>query len=137
MTTVLAHLTIKEGKEGQFEEISRGVYSETHANEPKMKRYEYFRGTEPRTYYVLLSFKDFNAFMTHQVADYHHNIGPGLNECVESIRLEYLDPINGAAPLTSCETHGRMMPDASDLWNDYVDRHSETTPSWWTTRRNS
>jgi quinol monooxygenase YgiN len=135
MTTILAHVLVKEGKEADFEALGRMLYAETHANEPRCRRYEYWRGNAPRTYYVLLSFDDFDGFMTHQVADYHDAAGPALGECFEAFRLEYLDPIEGASPLAPGQTSAPVPEGASDLWRGYVERHSEATPSWWASRR--
>jgi len=135
MSTLLAKAKLKEGYEGFFEEIAQTVFKSTHENESGVVRYEYFRGSDDRTYYVLLSFKDFNAFMIHQVADYHHNAD--FSDCFEDFRLEWLDPISGASPLAPSQTAGKIDEERGQLWNEYVNNHSEDAPDWWTPLRDS
>ena len=133
MSTLLAKAKLKPEFEDFFEDIARKVFRSTHDNESAVVRYEYYRGTDERTYYVLLSFENFDGFMTHQVADYHHNVD--FMDCFEELRLEWLDPINGASPLVESETEGAVDPSNDDLWNNYVKNHSETTPKWWLSLR--
>lgn len=133
MATLLAHVTVKEGMEDHWEEIARTVFKATHENEPACRRYEYWRGSADRTYYVLLAFDDFDGFMTHQVADYHHNAGFG--DCFEAFTLEWVDPIQDASELGPSVTSGEEHPDGGELWNMYVRNHSAPTPGWWATRR--
>lgn len=133
MSTLLAHVTVKEGMEEHWESIARTVVPATHENEQNVVRYEYWRGSAPRTYYVLLSFESFDGFMEHQVADYHHNAGFG--DCFEDFKLEWVDPITGASPLKPSVTAGEERPDKDDVWNTYVRNHSETAPQWWSAMR--
>ena len=133
MSTLLAKAKLKPEFDDFFENIARKVFRSTHDNEPAVVRYEYFRGTDERTYYVLLSFENFDGFMTHQVADYHHNVD--FMDCFEEFRLEWLAPVNGASPLVESETEGTVDPSSDDLWNNYVKNHSETTPKWWLSLR--
>ena len=133
MSTLLAKAKLKPEFEDFFENIARKVFRSTHDNEPAVVRYEYFRGTDERTYYVLLSFENFDGFMKHQVADYHHNVD--FMDCFEEFRLEWLDPLNGASRLVESETEGAVDPSNDDLWNNYVKNHSETTPKWWLSLR--
>lgn len=129
MATLLAHVLVKEGMEDHWEGIAQTVFAATHEHETGVNRYEYWRGSDPRQYYVLLSFDSFDDFMVHQVADYHHNAGFG--DCFEAFRLEWIDPVDGAAPIPRSVTAGEEQPDKGELWNMYVKNHSEPTPSWW------
>ncbi|MGI9623797.1 MAG: putative quinol monooxygenase [Acidimicrobiales bacterium] len=133
MATLLAHVQVIEGMEDHWEEIARTVFAATHENEPACRSYEYWRGSAPGSYYVLLSFDDFDGFMTHQVADYHHNAGFG--DCFAGFKLEFIDPVDGASELPRTATSGAHQPDKGELWNEYVDKHSEETPSWWAKMR--
>ena len=133
MSTLLAHVTIKAGLEEHWESIAKRVFLSTHENEKGCNRYEYWRGSEDRTYYVLLSFESFDDFMTHQVADYHHNTD--FRDCFESFKLEWVDPISGASPLQESITSGIIDDDKDDLWNQYVKNHSNETPNWWLKQR--
>ncbi len=135
MSTLLAKAKLKPQFEDFFEDIARVVFQATHDNESAMVRYEYFRGTDDRTYYVLLSFENFEGFMEHQVADYHHNVD--FMDCFEEFRLEWVDPIEGASPLVQSETQGTLDDSRDDRWNQYVENHSEVTPKWWLSQRAS
>ncbi len=133
MSTLLAHVKIKQGLEDHWEEIAKRVFAATHENEDGCVRYEYWRGSAPRTYYVLLSFQSFDDFMIHQVADYHHNTD--FRDCFEDFKLEWVDPIESASPLKQSETSGKEKADESDLWNTYVRNHSNKVPEWWINQR--
>ncbi len=63
MTTIIAHITIKEGSEAQFESIMQDMVARTLTEETGVLRYEYFKGQTPNFYYCLLSFKDKWAFL--------------------------------------------------------------------------
>ncbi len=119
--------------EEHWEGIARTVFAATHEHEEGVTRYEYWRGTDPRQYYVLLSFRSFDDFMVHQVADYHHHAPFG--DCFEEFRLEWVDPVDEAAPLPRTVTSGDERADGGELWNGYVRRHSEATPAWWESLR--
>lgn len=129
MTTLLAKAIVKPGMENQWEELARAVFPPTHEHEDGCKHYEYWRGSDPRTYYVLLAFDDFDAFMSHQVADHHHD--QGFANYFDEFTLEFVDPIQGASTLGPSETGGQERPDATEVWNTYVRNHSKPTPEWW------
>jgi len=74
VATILAHITVKPGAEARFEEISRDLYRASHAGEQGLLRYEYWRGSEPSTYYTLLAFTDFAAFIAHQTSEHHEAV---------------------------------------------------------------
>ena len=134
VSTLLAHVKIKHGLEDHWEGIAQRVFSATHDNEDGCVRYEYWRGFEPRTYYVLLSFQSFDDFMIHQVADYHHNTD--FRDCFEDFNLEWVDPIEDASPLINSETSGETKEDKGEVWNNYVRNHSSEIPEWWLEHRN-
>lgn len=134
MATLLAHITVKPGSEDDFEEIARTLYERTHSDEPDVRRYEYWRGAEPRTYYTLLSFDDHRAFIDHQVSDHHETASPAIGRAVESLRLEWVDPIADASPLTPTEM--QPAPDgASDLVTTYTGRFAAEVADWWLAQR--
>ena len=91
MATILAHIKVAAGNEREFEAVIRPLYEATHRLEPDCRRYEYWRGAEPGTYYCLLSFRDFRAFMTHQASEHHEAPDfPRLIELGNILRLEQL-----------------------------------------------
>ncbi len=134
MATLLAHITVKPGSEQQFEEIARTLYERTHADERDVRRYEYWRGADPRTYYTLLSFDDHRAFIEHQVSDHHEAASPAIGAAVESLRLEWVDPLADASPLTATEM--QSAPDGADeLTVAYTDRFAAEVADWWLAQR--
>lgn len=130
MATILAHLKVREGAERAFEDISRDLYRASHAGEDGLLRYEYWRGSEPRTYYTLLSFVDFAAFIAHQTSDHHEAASPRLGAVLEGIRLEWVDPIDGASPLPA--TNAQDLSQAADaLTRVYAERFAARVAPWW------
>ncbi len=134
MATILAHIKIREGKEADFEQIARDLYADSHANETGLLRYEYWRGAEPRTYYTLLSFEDHRTFIVHQTSDHHEDASPGIGAAVESIRLEWVDPIADASPLPPTE-HQDALPDTDELTKKYTESYAAAVANWWASRR--
>jgi len=132
MATLLVHITIKPGKEREFEEIARGMYRATHADETGVRRYEYWRGAEERTYYTLESFDDYAGFLRHQASDHHE--APDFGAVIESIRLEWVDPVGGAAPLVPTVAQ-EPPPDASERMRQYAVRQALEVQPWWSALR--
>jgi quinol monooxygenase YgiN len=134
MATLLAHITVKPGSEERFEEIARELYERTHAEETGVLRYEYWRGSNPRTYYTLLSFDDHRTFIVHQTSDHHEEASPKIGESVESLRLEWVDPISDASPLPV--TAAQDAPDdADELTRTYSERFAAQVADWWLDQR--
>ena len=132
MATILAHIKIFAGKEQEFENIIRPLYEASHRIENKLRRYEYWRGTEPGHYYCLLSFDDFVGFMEHQSSDHHES--PDFPALLENIRLEWLDPVAGASDLTPTEPQD-LPADANDLMKEYAKHYSVEVQDWWRSLR--
>jgi quinol monooxygenase YgiN len=130
MATILAHLKVRTGAEAQFEAIARDLFRDTHALEAGVLRYEYWRGSEPGTYYTLLSFPDFASFIVHQTSDHHETASPRLGSVLEGLRLEWLDPVPDASPLPATQPGG-IAADADDLSRTYAQRFAVQMASWW------
>ena len=128
MATFLAHIKIFEGKEAEFEEVSRTMYEATHRAEPHCRRYEFWRGAEPRSYYCLESFDDFLAFMNHQTSDHHE--APDFGSLLETIELEWLDPVQGASDLVPTEAQ-ELPADAGDFTRSKTAGHTVVMQAWW------
>ena len=134
MATLLAHITVKPGSEERFEGIARELYERTHADEEGVLRYEYWRGSDPRTYYTLLSFDDHRTFIGHQTSDHHERASPAIGETVEALRLEWVDPVADASPLPPTIAQG--APDGADeLTVAYTERFAAEVADWWLTQR--
>ncbi len=130
MATLLAHIRVVEGAESRFESIARELFSATHATESTVRRYEYWRAAEPRCYYTLLAFDDFRAFIEHQTSDHHESASPRIGQVVESIRLEWLDPVQGASDLAP--TDGQQpLAEADELTRRYSSRFAAQIAPWW------
>jgi quinol monooxygenase YgiN len=130
MATILAHITVRPGAERHFEAVAREIYSATHRHETGVLRYEYWRGAEPRTYYTLLSFPDFNGFLAHQTSPHHESASPDFGQIFESLRLEWVDPIEGASPLPPTNMQP-LRADANELWTRYHSHYAAQVASWW------
>jgi quinol monooxygenase YgiN len=116
--------------EARFERVVAGLYRETHDIERAVRRYEYFRGADPATYYCLLSFDDYHGFLTHQSSDHHEAAGPELGELTEEMRLEWIDPLQQASPLAP--TDPQPLPtDASPVAARYHERFDPVGETWW------
>lgn len=130
MATLLAHITVRPGAEVDFEALARTLHEQTHATETGVLRYEYWRGADERSYYTLLSFADHRAFIAHQTSEHHESASPELGRMIESLRLEWLDPIDGASTLPLTEM--QEAPDgAQDLTVAYTDRFAAIIAPWW------
>ena len=130
MATLLVHIKINPGKERAFEDVARAMYESTHGTESNVRRYEYWRGAEEGTYYTLESFDDYNGFLRHQVSPHHEGFGPQFAEMIQSIRLEWVDAIDGASPLTP--TRAVPLPaDATDAMRAYAERQALQVQAWW------
>jgi quinol monooxygenase YgiN len=134
MATFLAHILIKEGREADFERIVATLSGATHENEKSVLRYEYWRGAEPRTYYAHASFDDFGAFIEHQTSEHHEAAGPGLKEVIESIHVEWVDPVLTASPLPP--TDPQPLPEGSSvLAAKYHESFAVDVQPWWSQLR--
>jgi quinol monooxygenase YgiN len=134
MATLLAHIIVRPGAERQFEEIARTLYDATHSLEHGVRRYEYWRGAAPRSYYTLLAFDDHRAFIRHQTSDHHEAASPALGQVIEQLRLEWVDPVDGASALPATE-HQAADTDAGDLVRATTDRFAALIADWWQTVR--
>jgi quinol monooxygenase YgiN len=134
MTTFLAHIRIHPGREEEFERIAAELHAGTHGQERRMRRYEYWRGAEPSTYYALASFDSFDAFLEHQTSDHHESAAPALRDVTAAMRLEWLDPVPGASD--AAPTDVSPLPEgASDLAVTYHARFSvDVVADWWPPR---
>jgi quinol monooxygenase YgiN len=130
MATLLAHITVRPGAEREFEDIARTLSERTHALERGVRHYEYWRGAAPRTYYTLLAFDDHRAFITHQTSDHHEAASPVIGQLVERIRLEWVDPVEGASALPATDMQ-EAVAGADDLVVLYTDRFAAAIAEWW------
>ena len=135
MATILAHIQIHPGKEAKFEALAATLFRDTAA-EPHKRHYEYWRAATPGLYYCLLAFDDFHGFLEHQTSDHHEQASPSLGELIEKMRLEWVDPVQGASELPSTER--QALPEAADeLTERYHKLFAPTLQDWWAPLRTS
>ncbi|HET9078150.1 MAG TPA: antibiotic biosynthesis monooxygenase [Acidimicrobiales bacterium] len=130
MATFLAHIRVRPDAAARFEELARELYRASHTDERDVRRYEYWRGEEPYTYYTLASFPDFQGFLAHQTSAHHESAAPGLRDVIEVLRLEWVDPLAGASPLVPTEA-SPALPEASELERAYAERFAAMVQPWW------
>jgi len=130
MSTFLAHIRVHPGKEAEFEAIGAELHRESHAKDRGLVRYEYWRGAEPGTYYVLEAFEDYLSFLGHQTSDHHEAAVPGFADTIAELRLEWVDPVQGSSPLVPTEKQP-LPDDASELAAKAYERFPCTVQPWW------
>lgn len=93
--TFLSRMTVKSGKEAQFERIVKDMQARVHREEKGgFVYYEFFKLREPRRYAVLESFADEAAEHAHMGGKILAELGPGIVECLDGTwEREYLDVI--------------------------------------------
>ena len=90
--TFLSRMTVKSGKEAQFERIVKDMQARVHREERGFVYYEFFRLREPRRYAVLESFPDEATEHAHMNGRILAELGPGIVECLDGTwEREYLD----------------------------------------------
>lgn len=128
MVTLLSIHTVSPGREQDYETLQRRLWLLTHAREPGVVRYEHFRGTRERQYCSILAFRDLDAFLAHQVADYHDAVDwDGL---FEDLQLQWLDPLPGASDLAPTVIPP-LAADVDALRRRYAGMLPPARPAWW------
>jgi quinol monooxygenase YgiN len=134
MATILAHIVVRSGKEAAFEAVAATLHEASHRTEAQLRAYGYWRGQEPRHYYTLLAFDDYLGFMAHQSSSHHEDAAGTLGACIESMTLEWVDPIEGASKLVASNPQD-VPADAPPLVAKYAARMPVQVAEWWTALR--
>lgn len=132
MTTLIAHIRIKPGKLEKWEAIMQDMVAQTFGTEDGVVRYEYWKGQEENFYYCLLSFRDKEAFYHHQMSDHHE--GHDFADVLEDIKLEYVDPVQGAGGGLAPTIDPPLAPDAGDEQKVAQTRFPLDIANWWAER---
>ena len=130
MATILAHIQVKPGTEARFEEAARARYLSTHEHEENVRHYEYWRGQEPGHYYTLLAFDSYRDFLMHESSDYPDGASAGLGQSIAEIRLEWVDPVEGASPLPATKMQ-TVSVNASEVMQRIHDTMPAQVQPWW------
>lgn len=92
--TFISRMTVKEGKEAEFERLCADLTARVKANEKNLIYYEFFKLRERRRYAVLESFPDEDVEHAHMNSPWLAAIAPDLIACLDGTwEREYLDPL--------------------------------------------
>ena len=133
MTTLLAHIRIKPGKEAKWEAIIADMVAQTAATETGVRRYEYWKAQAENAYYCLLSFDDKWAFYRHQMSEHHE--GHDFGDVLAGIELEYLDPVKGSGGGLPATLDTPLPDDADNAMRTAQERFPLAIPAWWSGRQ--
>ncbi len=133
MTTLLAQIRIKPGKEAKWEAIMADMVAQTAATETGVRRYEYWKAQTENAYYCLLSFDDKWAFYAHQMSEHHE--GHDFADVLAGIELEYLDPVKGSGGGLPRTLDPALPDDASEAMRTAQARFPLAIPAWWSGRQ--
>jgi quinol monooxygenase YgiN len=136
MATILARIVIHSGREAEFEALAASLHRASHDTEEHLRAYGYWRAQEPRHYYTLLAFDDYLGFLEHQSSDHHESAAPQLRDFIESISLEWVDPIEGASTLVASNPQD-VPDDASPVARRYSKLMPAQVADWWHSLRSS
>lgn len=130
MATILAHIAVKPGTAAAFEAIARAMHAASHGREPGLLRYEYWRAEAADRYYCLLAFEDYRSFLDHQASPHHEAAAAPLMDLISELRLEWLDPVPGAAalPMTSGQA---VAAGANETVRTYAAMFPAMIAAWW------
>ncbi len=81
--TFVSRMTVKAGKEAEFERIVRGLTADVRRHEKDAIYFEFFRLREPRRYAVLESSASEAAEQAHMQSPWLAGVLDGLVACVE------------------------------------------------------
>ena len=90
--TFLSRMTVKAGREADYERLVKQLTEITRASEPDCIYYEFFKLREPRRYAVLESFATEEAEHAHLNSQAFKDLAPGILDCLDGTYVrEYLD----------------------------------------------
>ena len=83
MTAFIARLSVKEGKQADFERLQTELSELSHKHEPDTLVYDVIKSSEKSGSYVVYArFRDQAAFDFHQATDFHERLVPPILECL-------------------------------------------------------
>lgn len=80
---IVATLKVQAGKEGEFEEIFKGLSAAVKQNEPGCVLYELFKSKQPLTYVVMEQYANGEALAAHGKTAYFLAAGPKLGAVLD------------------------------------------------------
>lgn len=128
MVTLMTRQRVNPDRLGDYLAIQRRLWRLTHAHEADtVLRYEHYRAEEPYVFVSLLSFRSYEDFLNHQVADYHHDVD--WDGIFAEITLQWVDPLEGANALERTDPTLAGKLDAKR--KVYADMMLAKRPAWW------
>lgn len=130
MLGVLATVTVRSGRDADFEALARQIWAATHALETGVHRYEYSRAEQQGVYFVSMLFDDYEAFLVHQASPHHTDLAGQMRDIYERIDLQFTQPLDGGFGVPD---HGAPtgVTISAELQAKYRERYPEPHPDWW------
>jgi quinol monooxygenase YgiN len=95
--SVVARLTVKDGKGDAFAKEFDDLFAHITANEPSTEHYVLHRSsTDPNTFFMTEIYDDQAALDAHMGSDAFGKLGGALGEYVDSADLQFLEPVKSA-----------------------------------------
>jgi quinol monooxygenase YgiN len=95
--SVVANLTVKEGKEDEFLALWDDLIAHIQANEPGCLHYTIHRSTtEPNVFYITELYDDQAAFDAHMGSEAFAAFGASIGDVVEGGGMQILEPVRAA-----------------------------------------
>lgn len=95
--SVVANLTVKQGKEDEFLALWDDLFAHVEANEPGTQHYVLHRSTtEPNVFYVTEVYDDQAALDAHMGSPVFAAFGASLGDVVEGGGMQILNPVRTA-----------------------------------------
>jgi (4S)-4-hydroxy-5-phosphonooxypentane-2,3-dione isomerase len=92
--TFIARMTVKQGKEREFEDHCLQLQRYVQGNEPDTLYYEFFKLREPNRYAVIESFRNEDAEHRHMGSKVLADLAPKISACLDGTWVrEYFDPM--------------------------------------------
>lgn len=83
MIGIIAHLTIKDGKQADFEAAIKDLMAQVRANEPGCLMYELYKKQGSETdYYFMEKYQDADALAAHGASEHFKAAQPALGACL-------------------------------------------------------
>jgi quinol monooxygenase YgiN len=95
--SVVANLTVKEGKEDEFLGLWDDLIAHVQANEPGCQEYTIHQSTtEPNVFYITELYDDQAAFDAHMSSPAFAAFGASIGDVVEGGGMQILTPVKRA-----------------------------------------
>jgi len=98
--SVVARLTVKDGRGDAFAQEFDDLFTHITANEPWTIHYVLHRSTtDPNTFFMTEVYEDQGGLDAHMASDAFGKLAGALGEYVESADLQFLEPVKAAKGL--------------------------------------